>query len=137
MQERRQQLEASLEAKKNELNGASDESGEFRLLVDETETRSMIAEAIGINNFILGKEGEFGTYLHIVNKDSTLTRAKIIDVAKEQRGSFATENILGANKEKDCKQSPLKDWIKSCTLAELRALTEEEKSRLNELKSKT
>ena len=56
--------------------------------------------------------------------------SKKITIAKERKGSFAIENILEENEEKVCEQSPLKGWIKTCKFAELRSLTEEEKSRL-------
>lgn len=47
--------------------------------------------------------------------------------------SFAVENILEANKEKDCKRSQLKQWISYCFLADLRPLTKDERSQLDEL----
>ena len=115
----------------------SDEPGEFRVIVDdESDDLEMIAETIGIRYVVFLKNPKEGTYVHIENEGNSDTTTKTIDVAKELKGSFAIENILGANKEMDCEQSPLKDSIESCELAILRAVSEEEKSRLQELRSK-
>lgn len=103
----------------------------------------MIAEAIGVYDFVFGKS-QIMTYLDVYNDEvmddeqKFETGHKALTVTKGQGGSFAIENILGANKQKVCEQSPLKDWINiiSCTLTELRAPTEEEKSRLREFKGK-
>ena len=141
-QERRRQLVASLEAKKRQLRQTevtSDEPGEFRVLVDdESDDLEMIAETIGICYIYLGKDfgndQENGISLLTLNEGSSERKFKGMRVVKEQKGSFAIENILRTNGEDVCEQSPLKDWIKSCDFARLRTPTEEEKSRLQELK---
>ena len=134
-QQGRQQLTASLEAKKRKLKGiTSDESGEFRVLADN-KSKAMIAEAIGIENFFLLKDfDKFGTYLVVANRQGTKKyfRNKKMEV-KKVLGSFAVENQVTANWESTCYQSPLKEWGKNCTLAELRPVTEDEKVRLHEL----
>lgn len=129
-------LAASLEAKKQELKGIpTNESGEFRLLVDDVE-KLVIAESIGISNYVLLKDyANSGTYIHIANQrgDDGTHHRKQMGVIKSTQGSFGVENILSANTEKTCNQTPLKKWMNDCILAELRPLTEQEKSELNEL----
>ena len=138
-QKRKQQLAASLEAKKGEVKGTkSAESGEFRLLVDNVSKRK-IAESIGIHNYLLLKDTkDLSTYMHVSNieADPGFHHEKQMGVDDVQE-SFAAENILRTNTEKSCERSPLSDWINDCILAELRPLTEEEKSELGELKSES
>lgn len=137
--ERKQLLAASLETKKRELPNEiiTEESGEFRLLVDNIEKRA-IAESIGIHNFIIWKDlADYGTYMHVSNTraDPDYHTEKQMAVIKVQ-GLFGIENILSANEKKKCEESPLKEWIRAedCILAEIRPLTQEEKSELGELK---
>lgn len=131
-------LASSLEVKKAELNGIkTEESGEFRLFVDNIQKR-VIAESIGVHNFLIWKDlGDYGTYTHLSNikADAEYHTEKQMAVKKVQ-GSFGVENILSANKNKKCEESPLKDWILSndCILAEIRPLTQEEKAELGEFK---
>ena len=139
--QRKQLLEASLEAKKKELNGiATKESGEFRVLVENIANivKRTIVESIGIRNFIVWKDlGDYGTYMHASNirADPEYHTEKQMAV-KKVVGLFGIENILSANKNKKCEESPLKDWILSndCILAEIRPLTQEEKAELGEFK---
>lgn len=132
-QERKQLLAASLEAKKRELNGTSDESGEFRLLVDKV-SNGTIFEAIGIQSTLFSNDGiASGILLETFNREGTPKEAKKVMVMKKVPKSFAVENILEANKEKDCKRSQLKQWISYCFLADLRPLTKDERSQLDEL----
>lgn len=118
----------------------SDEPGEFRVLVDdEPGPWGIITEAIGTRDILLGRyERENGMYLYTKNEGNwgIDEKRKHMNVLKRQNGPFVIENILEADKEKVCEQSLQKDWIKirSCKLAELRALTEEEKARLLKLK---
>lgn len=142
-QERRKQLTASLEAKKRELGEAneSNESGEFRLLVDNDgqQSKLVIAEAIGINYFLFCEcFPGYGPYLSISSvyeytRWQGYREHKKFLRLKREPASFAVENILEANEEKDCEQSPLKDFMNRCGFAELRPLTDEEKLRLDEL----
>ena len=144
-QQRRQQLAASLEAKKRKqkkLNGTiSDESGEFRLLFDEGS--GMIAESIGVDSFFVPRqknsEGGYIIYAQVTSREGKEeTRDKRMWLRKSvHRFSLAIENLLGTYLEHTCEQSPLKDLIGACFSAELRPLTEEEKSQLDELESKS
>lgn len=136
-QKRRKHLAASLEAKKYELGGTkkSDESGEFRLLIDNVSNR-VIAEAIGFHSFSYSKEMlRYGINIEASSWEGDSDGRKKLSL-KDEEASFAVENILEANDRKDCEHSPMKDWIRYCSFAELRPLTDVEKSQLDELKGK-
>lgn len=148
-QKRKQLLAASLEAKKRDLNLTyddpiywDDESGEFRVLVDNVSNGSsplnhMIVEAIGIQQSSITKDCPSqltnDTLIYMTNREGhSAYLYKKIEVM-DRNGSFAVENILYASK-KTCEQSPLKDKMGDCRSAELRPLTQEEKAQLDELK---
>ena len=141
-QERRQQLAASLEAKKKkqkELNGIiSHESGEFRMLT--ACGPALVIESIGIINFYSLRVRESQreiTYMHSSNREGHPLTDKQMRVVSDTHGrSFAIENLLGTYGDPTCKQYTLKDLLSSCTSAQLRSLTDEEKSKLDKLKGK-
>lgn len=107
------------------------------MLVDNV-SKAKIVESIGIRYFIMFKDTRyFDTYIHVSNirGDLKYHNEKQMEV-KDVQGSFAVENILSANKEKNCLESSLKDWISDCIRAELRPLSPEERSQLDELNGK-